>query len=192
MPGPEWGDPAHFTLTRPFSPDERCRQLVFWAVDWQSYEDCETAPSAPVDACRYPRGAPRNPSGGPSTFDDLMARPVFFDWQQYIYRNPEKVLAFTEAMDAQPTGLSTIHKIVGADGNGQIPDPANPGQTLTVGIGNSRYDQGSKQVFSGLYGADRNFNLHLDRGPVPRTVRLRASTIARFNFYDLRAPAALR
>src|SRR5260221_2019677 len=52
-PGNVWGDPAHATLTAPFAPAERCRQIVFWAVDWQSYEDFETAPSAPVDASKY-------------------------------------------------------------------------------------------------------------------------------------------
>jgi hypothetical protein len=59
MPNTNWGDAASFTLTRPFKPSERCRQLVFWAVDWMSYEDAETAPSAMVDANRYPRGGAR-------------------------------------------------------------------------------------------------------------------------------------
>ncbi|MBA3683846.1 MAG: type II secretion system protein [Planctomycetes bacterium] len=52
------GPPAHCNLTRPFEPFERCRQVVVWAVDWQSYEDFETAPSAPVDSSRYPIVAP--------------------------------------------------------------------------------------------------------------------------------------
>lgn len=41
--------PARFTGTRAFTPSERTRQLVYWLVDWQQYEDAESAPSAPVD-----------------------------------------------------------------------------------------------------------------------------------------------
>ncbi len=52
------GPARHCNLTRRFEPFERCRQVVVWAVDWQSYEDFETAPSAPVDASRYPIVAP--------------------------------------------------------------------------------------------------------------------------------------
>lgn len=45
-----WGDPTHFHLTRPFDPTERMRQVVFWSVDWQSYEDFEELPSPLHDA----------------------------------------------------------------------------------------------------------------------------------------------
>jgi prepilin-type N-terminal cleavage/methylation domain-containing protein len=44
---------AHRTITRPFQAGERTRQLVFWAVDWKSYQDAESVPSAPVDASLY-------------------------------------------------------------------------------------------------------------------------------------------
>jgi hypothetical protein len=40
-----WGDPANFHLTRRFDASERMRQVVFWAVDWLSYEDSETLPA---------------------------------------------------------------------------------------------------------------------------------------------------
>jgi hypothetical protein len=49
-----------------------------------------------------------------------------------------------------------------------------------------------RETFNGLYGADRNFNKLLDRGKVPRSVRLRAVEVARFNFYDPRVPAVVR
>ncbi len=48
------GPKRHFNLTAPFDASERCRQLVVWAVDWQSYQDFETCPSALIDASRYP------------------------------------------------------------------------------------------------------------------------------------------
>jgi hypothetical protein len=48
------GQEDTFNLTAPFHPSERCRQLVFWVVDWKSYADAETVPSAPQDASRFP------------------------------------------------------------------------------------------------------------------------------------------
>jgi hypothetical protein len=52
------GDGSHATLAQAFSPAERCREIVFWAVDWTAWEDWELAPSAPVDASRYFRARP--------------------------------------------------------------------------------------------------------------------------------------
>jgi hypothetical protein len=46
--------------------------------------------------------------------------------------------------------------------------------------------------FIGRWGADRNANQQLDRGQVPRSTRMRAVTVARFNYYDLRVPAVIR
>jgi hypothetical protein len=177
-PASFWGDPRHFTLANPFTPDERCRQLVFWAVDWMAYEDAETAPSAPVDAARYPRGAPRSPGGtSPATFSQLMSNPPFFDWQQYAHRNPEKVLAFKQSMLDKPTGFDVRALVIGSEGGAS---------------GSGKEDQNNAALFTGAYGGDRNFNHLLDRGPLPKAVRLRATVVARFNFYDLRVPAAIR
>ncbi len=179
-----WGNPDHFTLTHPFSPDERCRQLVFWAVDWQSYEDFETLPSAPLDAARYCRGAPRAPNGAMATFGNLLSNPPFIDWQQYAHRNPEKILAFTSPNVASlPTRSSVVGMTIGADG---APGTTNPNQDQ-VG-----QNQNALSIFSGQYGADRNFNHVLDRGPIPKSVRLHAMLVARFNFYDMRVPSTIR
>lgn len=68
------GPASHFNLTAPFEPFERCRQMVFWAVDWQSYEDFESCPSARIDASRYPFPAPAPDHNNP--FTDMM------DWNQ--------------------------------------------------------------------------------------------------------------
>lgn len=56
---PALGPSSHFNLSAPFEPSQRCRQMVFWAVSWQDYEDYETHPSARIDASRYPIVAPR-------------------------------------------------------------------------------------------------------------------------------------
>ena len=42
-----------------------------------------------------------------------------------------------------------------------------------------------------LWGADRHENLRFDEGPLPRTQRLRATTVARFDFYDPRAQVVM-
>ncbi len=188
---------SRFTLTHPFVGADRCRQLVFYAVDWQAYEDFETAPSAPVDASRYPKWAPHNKKSTiTSLLDDLSGggmgnRSSFDDRFAFGLRNPEKTILFTEDTAFKETGEEI--PIIGLDAmhNFKSPDRGVAG----------------KDIFSGLYGADRNFNGtgldettssghglkgRLDRGPVPKSVRMRASVIARFNFYDPRLPLVVR
>ncbi len=168
-----WGNPAHSTLTKPFKAAERCRQIVFWAVDWQAYEDCETAPGAPVDASKYPMAGPRPGRSFANRMDDV----EFRDEQLYTFRNPEKVLSFQSDVSGQKTGFD-VTNIIGSNRMGVQWDKG-PGVEACKG-------------FSGLYGADRNYNRKLDRGEVPRSVRMKATQVARFNFYDPRLPMTLR
>jgi hypothetical protein len=176
------GDPSHFTLARQFDAADRCRQIVFFAVDWQAYEDFETAPSAPVDASRYPRFAPNNKV---SQVANLMDGD-FGDRHSYGVRNPEKTIVYTEDTSNKATGDDVY--IAGIDNMG-TPDKGKSASAIAI--------------FSGRYGADRNFNgtktdqngtsvlrLYgkLDRGPVPKSARMRAAVVARFNFYDPRIP----
>ena len=168
-----WGDPSRSTLTKPFKAAERCRQIVFWAVDWQSYEDCETAPSAPVDASKYP-------IPGPLMSRDFSYRMNFVDFrdeQLYSFRNPEKVLSFRRDVSGEATGFD-VSDVIGFN---------RMGDQWDRGTG-----QEERKRFSGMYGADRNFNRQLDRGQVPRSVRLHATTVARFNYYDPRLPMTIR
>jgi hypothetical protein len=44
----------------------------------------------------------------------------------------------------------------------------------------------------GVYGADRNGNRKFDQGPLGPGVRMRAVTVARFNFYDRITICSLR
>jgi hypothetical protein len=135
-----------FNLTAPFQPAERCRQLVFWAVDWKSYEDAETAPCAPQDASRFPYDSDgaQNYNGGAHKFN-----------------NPEVFFTFANA------ARTTFNAGTGS------------------GIGN-------KNIYLGMWGADRNGNRVLDRGPVPASVRMRALQVARFNFYNQRVWSGLK
>lgn len=208
-PGPLFGDIDHFNLTAPFKAAERCREIIMWAADWMSYEDFETAPSAPVDASKYPLAGPRgdwwgNGRNAPTlvtrNFNGRMWDVDFRDEQLWAYRNPEKYLLFypqndrnaTSLLDiaAQPTGTDmSSHMIMN-----------NPwgynGTNGTQNLGWLYPDRGPekvyREVFNGRFGGDRNFNKKLDRGPVPKSVRLRAIQVARFNFYDPRVQTILR
>jgi hypothetical protein len=114
----------------------------------------------------------------------------FRDEQQWAFRNPEKCELFIQSMLNSPTGLVTGTAATGS-GSG--------GGNINLEIQNNPWSQApdagpsqqAESVFSGLYGADRNYNLKLDRGPVPPSVRLRAVTVARFNFYDPRIQCLL-
>ncbi len=206
-PGVTSTTPSHFTLARNFEAADRCRQMIFWAVDWQAYEDFETAPSAPVDASRYPKRSPHgaNLSGNAASPNAQRTNASFADRHQFCYRNPEKTLAFLEPTVGRPTGDETI-QLAGNDSMGffdQFKNPAVSGYPDPV------------KIFSGMYGADRNFNGtrtgfdvgnsdvnrrndiikiygKLDRGPVPKSVRMRATMVGRFNFYDPRVPLVIR
>ena len=80
-----WGKQAPlqhdtFNLTNPFQPAERCREIVFWVVDWKSYADAETAPSAPQDASRNPFD-----SDGKEVYNK----------NAHKFNNPERYFTFT-------------------------------------------------------------------------------------------------
>jgi hypothetical protein len=180
--GALWGPSANSTLTAAFAATERCRQLVFWAVDWQAYEDFETAPSAPVDAGRYAKAAPQ-PN---QAFATLAGKNygTWMDHHQFGYRNPEKMLVFNNDMSGVPTGADTPP---GKSADGTHGNDDFGAQTNDQGLGTPEISR-----FIGRWGADRNANRQLDRGTVPRSARLRAITVARFNYYDLRVPAVIR
>ncbi len=207
IPATIWGQPRHFTLTRPFAAAERSRELVFWSADWQAYEDFETTPSAAVDASKYALSGPLkdldgawttqswSDGGGPvdapvddAPFIHRMNAVDFRDeFMSAAFRNPEKTLLYTVDPTGIPSGTDmrgsmVLNKDFYADG-GTIYADGYPDQGFTAG---------KKRVFSGRHGADRNFNYRLDRGPVPASTRLRAALIGRFVFYDPRLPMPLR
>ena len=211
--GKYFGNLNHFNITAPFDAAERCREIVVWAVDWRAYEDCETAPSAPVDASKYPLAAPRGnwkdwgsehgwtypqtPAGEPNAtpytrdFNGRMSDVEFRDEQLWAFRNPEKVILFYPYNNEDPRTFAT-----GADVSKHMILNFHDGQRGHADGFWNYPDQGSdkkkREVFNGLYGADRNFNMKLDRGPVPISTRMRAVSVARFNFYDPRVQAILR
>ncbi len=170
---PLWGDASHATLTRPFHPRERCRELVFWSVDWQSYVDAETAPAAPLDASRT---VCQGVNGGNiGNYEGRLGGGVSTEDALHL-RNPERMASFTQDVSTFATGSDITTSLMTLGG---------------AGLGNDQ-GGGARTVQLGIYGADRNHNYQLDRGPVPQSVRMRAAQVARFNFYDPRLPITLR
>jgi len=198
-----FGNINHYTLARPFDPSERCRELVFWMADWQSYEDFETAPSAPVDASKYPFRAEGFPFGMRMSVGDGLLNPD----AQSSYMNPERNLILHADVSAQPTGQDITSLrfwgtfVASSNIGGGAPSVpwdqgSLPFHDSTGGVQTERrlHDAASPApaVFSGLFGADRNANGVLDRGPLPTSVRQRAVTVARFVVYDPRLPLTMR
>jgi hypothetical protein len=140
-----FGDPATFNLTNRFAASERCRQLVFWAVDWQSYEDYEAVPSAPLDAGKFAHDS---------------AGTVSYNNGAHKFGNPEVFFVWRDASRRS--------------------------------LGDQGAALGDRAVFLGMHGADRNGNGRFDRGPTPASVRLRATVVGRFNFYNPRVWCGLK
>jgi hypothetical protein len=199
-----------YTLAKPFRASERCRQLVMWAVDWQDYEDFETAPSAPVDAAHSHKMAPSSASTSWNTMmmDDVGWRTAT-NLNCFQYRlNPEYSLSFATLYDENglplPSGsqmtlsvkddrsrlrmTDATGVIVYGLGDPSAPVPNAPTKWLSDGVKLTT----NGDIQNGCLGADRNGNKSLDRGRVSPSVRMRASTVARFNFYDPRIPASVR
>ncbi len=173
-----WGDPAHFTLTRPFEAADRCRQIVYWAVDWKAYEDCETSPSAPVDASHYPLAA------GYIGWDiDRRMQIPINESCTMNFMNPERMTTLSAPSLALATGADLYPNFL-------IPYQS-PSNAPSAWQG-ARSNTTAHALFVGAYGADRNFNKRLDRGVLPKSVRLHATAIARFNFYNPRLPMNIR
>ncbi len=73
-----WGDHARFNLSAPFAASERFREVVFWAVDWQAYEDFETARDPEYDARAFSTTS-TDRGGSKSAFTDAQS----FDYDEY-------------------------------------------------------------------------------------------------------------
>lgn len=178
-----WGNPDHFTLTKPFAAADRCRQIVFWTVDWHQYEDAETAPSAPVDASRHPLRSPVNAS---SDYRNLTMRLAGNDSQWRINGadlmtfNPELNYLFSERMEDRTTGTDVSGQLVGISGSDILATRMIPSKNRTA------------TIFCGIHGADRNDNKLLDRGPLRSYVQLHATLVSRYNYYDPRIPLSMR
>jgi len=213
------GNESHFNLALPFDPSERCRQMVFYSVDWTAWLDFETTASAPQDAARYPRwnwdyavqkgSDVTNPT---KTLSGFMGNCAYMATDMPFMRNPEIVRLFVLDQTNTPTGTNVLYHTAGPDSKFDTNQaesaayvyPATGGsdETKRVDLGFSPQvavldgvtvpGDHPRRIFSGLYGADRNGNGRLDRGPLSTSVRLRAIEVGRLNYYDPRLSFTLR
>lgn len=140
-------------------PVARCRQIVFWAVDWYSYSDCELSPAAGLDRYKRMWNVPSD-SGR-------------YWWWDHLLRMPGRAYFLGMQRERVDNGGWMMSE-------GQRTDKVRIGPCLTDLSSNL----GSTPL--GLGGGDWNGNSILDRGTVAPNVRLRAKTVARFNYYDPR------
>lgn len=185
------------SLFQPFSPDERGRMIIFWSVNWKSYEDAEEALPADCDISAFSVGHPA----------ELHSKHGYNDG-----------VGHPEIGAGSQTSTSKRFPILWR-GDDQIPDTnkAN-GVFVRPGTDNVTWSTSSfawVDVFCAVRGQaprifpaaertatnvdwtsnwwfDRNFNRRYDVGPVPRGTRMRARTIARYVVYDPRLNLVLR
>ncbi|MBA3683964.1 MAG: hypothetical protein H0W72_01810 [Planctomycetes bacterium] len=141
-----------------FAAEHRARELVFWAVDWQSYDDAESAPSAPIDAAKHARWFHYG-----DRWEPIQTNRIFVS---FLVGNAENNYLWTDA-NRNHTWATDMVGVFGS----------NAGDFL------AQYNA-TPDIQMGHWGADRNNNGKLDRGPVPRSTRMQAREVSRFVFYD--------
>lgn len=181
-----WGDPERFNLLHAFEASERCRQMVVWSVDWQRYEDVESAEAVVADASWYPWDSRDSWDGGSLARNrhELTYRRRGYHtlgyFGPYSAHLNWRVDPGTTTISVQTYGSSGIkHYMRGVD------------SIKTERGGNPSLSE-SMLPWIGSFGLDVNGNGLHDRGTVPTSGRMRASTVARFNLYDQRVFAGLR
>jgi hypothetical protein len=174
-----WYDQAGGGITGRSGPvvADRTRQLVFWGVDWQAFEDAESLPSEPADAAFWSSPAYVGHSTWPrpqfGEADLAWANPV----RDATHTNPPRDnVQFTRWADNSGNQL----------GNRRWADMRSNHLNSGIGMTNIFYAVGDAMPWSafGVWGADRNGNGVWDKGRVPPSSRMMADEVARFPFYD--------
>jgi hypothetical protein len=168
-----------------FAPADRTRQLVFWSVDWQSYEDAESQPSDPVDFSHW-NLTMSNPSSYMPGNDPAASRSLRSGGhpeRELMWANPAR-----DGKNSDPPQKDVELYKWKYDGNNILKYRDVRGNVLGTGMSftNIVYDPGDYYPWSrvGTWGADRNANGIWDRGRIPSNVRMSAEEVARFPFYD--------
>lgn len=159
-----WGDHNRFNLLAPFNAAERAREVVFWSVDWQQYEDFETAYEAVFDARSY---SSHSDSRSPRS-------------QQY-------------APDIVETRLHAVDSSYAASSVGEFDNAGSFSEGATTRIGVIDRN-GNGRAFQEDYTKDvmEQKGYKPDIGPLRVTTRLSATLVARFLYYDGRVISGLR
>jgi hypothetical protein len=182
---------SRWWYSRRFAPADRCRQLVFWSVDWRSYADAESAPASPVNVPLYGGGGWQYSSGEPQNSGAFQAETSVPQTRAAGWPyggHPEEALAWSSvARDgtlARPNRTRMSGSIISISNYGD-------GWDITIP---AEWEHARRNVWaaSGQWGADRNGNGSFDKGPIEPTVRLRAVTVGRYPFYDPVMPTWVR
>ncbi len=199
---------SHAWQYQPFEVADRCRQLVFWVVDWKSYEDSETTPSDPVDLSL----APMRLVGDNGK---MSARPTANPLRGQF--NPERNLCWlSQARDrtvARPMADRATQVVTDSNGfwwqfdarqgEGLQCMPvsgfsANTRGSALAGLSPTSNDDsgdcGGAWFYAnmGRFGADRDGSGGLTRNTFPASQRMRAREVARFVYYDPVMPLSTR
>lgn len=201
-------DVNHWWIGRAFAPRDRARELVFWAVNWKAYEDSEEVPGSPVDfgktgripglvgcyeqaptvaspgtlatpnpdavwvshwAARLPTPANRTHADNTSSTTRIGSSALYGTPEaMYAWIDATRTTSFIRSITESDSGNYNAVSALGTNAPGTTPNPA---------IAHAR-------IHLVAFGADRNMNGVLDRGPVPRTQRMRVQEVSRFVFYD--------
>ena len=153
-------DRERFWITQPFAPLHRCRELIFWAVNWKGYEDAESAAGSEEDGIV---------NGRSWSGDWVKTRGI------HPYKgHPERTIAWTQEdrknriidlTRSLRTGSQVYHYCWNWTRSG-----IGPNETVNM--------------FSARWGADRDGDRKFTIGPVSKTTRMFAQPVVRLNFYD--------
>lgn len=141
-----------------FKPADRCRQLIFWSVNWRNYQDAETAQTPSVDVARYPTFTNTDWSPSPSVAALKILDVV--DPQDPALMSPDRFHMFTTDQSAVKNGTSVKTK-----------------KSISA-------EQQNDPTAVGGFGADTNGNDRLDRGAIAIGSPMTAFEVGRYNFYD--------
>ena len=168
-----------FSLNAPFAPQNRMRQIVYWAVNWKEYEDCESAPSAP-------QGVEIMGSGMDSSW---WTCPSADTWNEFdpsesglIWFGRDRTITFSDVFGTESTGTAQGHSNGTRFYSIQNQGNFSKGEKL-ASIRNFFDVEGLNHTF-GFFGADRDGNGVYKNGTLRASTRLRATEVARFNYYD--------
>ncbi len=185
-------------ITDPFKTADRCRQVVFWVVDWKSYEDSEILPSDPIDMSQtnvrpYEYYTHMISTVGPNPLHNVGNPERMLCWL-----NParDRTVANSRYMESSrlqagphPTNYGPARYF---DTRSDLGLQGMPVAELTGG--DESGDQQGWWFYASLgrFGADRDGNGSLSVGSVPPGVRLRAREVGRFVYYDPVLPLSTR
>jgi len=174
------------SLFVPFEPSHRCRELVFWSVNWKDYEDAELVSEGLQNDIALHQQGTQGWDGHVGRMQTATVHQLRFlnnaSHGRRPYMSADNPILRTNSVHPRVWGgrydaLASYERWF--DWHWHI-------DYAITRVGQKPRDDGTLVTVDYR---DRNFNETLDLGPVPKSVRLRARTVARFVVYDKRLHA---